>query len=492
MYSRVKRISLVLGLLISIPLSGKPIDASFAKKIAQVKAETISRLGYQTCEITSGSSRIIGIEQPLAYVFQLDPTGFVVVSADDRLVPVIAYSAISDWSDESILTEILAADLTTRLKALELLDRSRIEYYRRQWRDFGDLQLLDPGDSWPPAGRTWTGGWVETVWHQSAPYNDYCPIDPITDVRCYTGCPATALAQIINFWQYPDSVVFTAEDSYTSSYAGREIFIDAPEASMSEIDYNSGSPSTETAARLSYATGVATRSVYSSQGSGVFDNKVCADALLEHFDFADADHIDGNHPDFYDIMEQNMKDSMPGIIVIIWSFQPGGHTLVVDGLRDSEAEADPEWHLNFGYGATQPDPIGQAWYVLPTGLPMDFDIVKEGILNVEAPRRPVAGIGDEVESIFDESSLVDVSYAILSSHTTISYNLHESGFVRINVWDRNGTCVRNLVRDFRPVGRYTVEWDGKGDTGDLLPAGVYFVRIHCNRTNTTVKTVLVR
>jgi len=434
-------------------------------------------------------------ENLLGWVFELEPEGFVVVTADDCLTPVIAYAEYGSFPYEehpdNILLNMLRQDLALRLKTLPLIDEEVIERNHRQWEGLiaGYPAFLDPGDSWPPAGQTWTGGWIETVWHQSAPYNDRCPIDPIDEVRCYTGCPATAMAQIINFWQYPDSVIFTESDSYVSNYLGRSIPIDAPEASMSSIDYNDGSPTSETAAELSYACGVATKSVYSSQGSGVFTNSVCADALKDHFDFSSAEFRDSDGGDFYEIMEQNVKDSMPAIIVIIWSFKPGGHTLICDGFREPAGGGEPEWHLYFGYGATQPDPVASAWYVIPDELPYDFDIVHEGILNIGAPRRPLEVLEENVSgrpnsiTCFPNPALREMR---------VEFTVPQSSRVSLKVFDVSGQLVNTLVNESLTEGYHFMVWDGKDVYGNQLPSGCYFINLETSNRSFTQRIVLVR
>jgi len=55
-------------------------------------------------------------------------------------------------------------------------------------------------------------------------YNRYCPTNPFETLpppfppdepkRFFVGCVATALAQIVNYWQYPSSVFFDDLDRY--------------------------------------------------------------------------------------------------------------------------------------------------------------------------------------------------------------------------------------------------------------------------------------
>jgi len=43
-----------------------------------------------------------------------------------------------------------------------------------------------------------------TKWDQGVYYNQFCPKDPAgPDDRCVTGCVATALAQVLNYFRWP-------------------------------------------------------------------------------------------------------------------------------------------------------------------------------------------------------------------------------------------------------------------------------------------------
>lgn len=73
---------------------------------------------------------------------------------------------------------------------------------------FEKLDPFDPGDP-TPAYMTWTtdvacpNGLCSVKWGQRDPYNLYCPV--IRDTVCPTGCVATAVAQLMAVYEYPDS-----------------------------------------------------------------------------------------------------------------------------------------------------------------------------------------------------------------------------------------------------------------------------------------------
>ncbi len=430
-------------------------------------------------------------DEILAWVFELSPCGFLVVAADDNVSPIIAYSEYENFSfdENDILYNMIQEDLTLRLSFIDKMPEEKLKAYRHYWQLLitDETPFLDAGNSWPPTGQTKYGGWVESIWTQSSPYNNKCPMDPVTNQRCLAGCPSIAMGQIINFWQYPDSVIFEKSDSYVSKYLGRTIPIDAPAASIPWINYNQGNPSDEVCANLVYACGVSTKTVYSSKGSGVFTNSVCADALKKHFYFTTADFRTGDSGNFYQVLEQNMKDSMPAIIVIVGS--KGGHTLVCDGLR--KTQTTNEWHLNFGWGAYQPKPLSSCWYVLPDSLPKGLDTLYEAIVNIKAPRRPKKVFIND--ALITETNNISINIPnLFTPSSLISYNLPSRHKIRLTIWDASGRCVRNLLDKVQSKGQHFVSWNGLDDTGATLAEGIYFVRINANHTTFTQKVLFIQ
>jgi len=77
--------------------------------------------------------------------------------------------------------------------------------------------------------------------------------------------------------------------------------------------------------------------------------------------------------------------------------------------------------------------------------------------------------------------------------TTITYAVGEPARVFLGVYDVSGKLVRTLVDDVRDPGRiHEARWNGKNDTGDGLPSGVYFLRITTDSLTATEKVVLLK
>ncbi len=76
--------------------------------------------------------------------------------------------------------------------------------------------------------------------------------------------------------------------------------------------------------------------------------------------------------------------------------------------------------------------------------------------------------------------------------TTFSFELLHADHVELAVFDPQGKRVRSLIDGLTAAGVTNVEWDGKGDSGETLPSGVYLYSLraaglHYSRPATLLK-----
>ncbi|MEZ4387852.1 MAG: FlgD immunoglobulin-like domain containing protein [Candidatus Krumholzibacteriia bacterium] len=77
-----------------------------------------------------------------------------------------------------------------------------------------------------------------------------------------------------------------------------------------------------------------------------------------------------------------------------------------------------------------------------------------------------------------------------TTHLTIE--LTSAGPVSLCVHDLAGRRIRTLVNGQLGVGRHDAAWDGRNDAGELVPSGVYLLRVTSARGSDTAKVALVR
>jgi len=319
-------------------------------------------------------------DRTLGYIVELDPVGFVALSGMTEIRPVIAYSFAHDFifieSPQNIMLNMLRDDLAMRIEAISKTSEVIIQSNETEWRDYlaGEEDFIRSRSS-----MTVYGPWLDTEWSQGNPYNMRCPLDPETGYRCVTGCTATAMAQILNYWEYPPFVAFSDDESYYSGYTSPEIFIDAPTANDDTIvfDYaGSGDPSNSQLADLMWAAGVSVGSWYSSSGTGA---NVSANDYIEKWGYdEDAAEISGGNPNFYTYLSDDQIAGRPAQLSIYQDDWEGGHSIVCDGYNTSSHY----FHLNMGWAGSS-----NGWYSLPAGMPAGYSIINSAVMQIEpAPR----------------------------------------------------------------------------------------------------------
>jgi uncharacterized protein (DUF2141 family) len=131
---------------------------------------------------------------PLFYAYGTAGKSFVLVSADDALKPILAYSDQAGF-DTSNLSPATAYWLKGYEKEIEAFLENPKPVAPGIAGSWGALAQGRSGQS--TAAATKVAALVTTQWSQSPYVNERVPN------QVYTGCVATAMAQIMKFWNYP-------------------------------------------------------------------------------------------------------------------------------------------------------------------------------------------------------------------------------------------------------------------------------------------------
>lgn len=76
--------------------------------------------------------------------------------------------------------------------------------------------------------------------------------------------------------------------------------------------------------------------------------------------------------------------------------------------------------------------------------------------------------------------------------TSINYSVPEPAYVKLCVYNINGTLVRTLFEGNQSAGKYQTVWDGENGSGVKVGSGVYFYRIQANSFIQTKKMILLK
>lgn len=419
-------------------------------------------------------------QDSLAWIMHCQPRGFIVISSNPDLQPVLAWSAEGNFSEggawDSFLP-ILKYDLKIRNRYAEP-GSSEAQVNRQKWEYWKDPSSKKRSfQQWPSQGWSPTEGWLFTNWTQSAPYNALCPIDGQTSIRSIAGCPATTMAQILNFHHDLHQTRFTDADDYYHNYgAGNMYWIDNDWEShgfpswdqlntyLDTLDthyQNAIELSNTDKAALTYACGVAARQVYSSSGSGTYGISQAYDAYIR-FGYADANLVVPEDPDLNIHLAQNIMIALPAHLGLVNPEWTVGHNVVVDGYNTDEF-----YHFNFGWGGS-----ANGWYTMPPNdIPYNLTVIEGIVLDINLSNPPV-GISPGSEAVtYPEMIYINENHALrIRSSDLISHAM-------VEIFDATGQLV-----EYRPISMH-----GSGNQTDLklprLKTGIYIARLETGNGN---------
>jgi hypothetical protein len=476
----------IIGLLfICLDMTaGNSRTITFSESIIAANNQLV-KLGKQTGFTLKEGREIIKDGLILAYAFDLHPAGYIVVTASTGLSPVIAYSFKSNFGNmdqNNPLYELLKADLSNRIAYSNTPGNFYKSKNESLWESIlKNAYISNSGplfEQWPATG----DGWLKTNWTQDPPYNNFCPMDPVTGLRSYAGCPSTAMAQIMNFHESTNDTHFDDSDDYYHNYAGRQYWIDNdceavdfpcfPQLniyldSLNAHYHANASLTNDDKAALTFACGVAARQVYTSQGSGTFGVSQAYDAY-RRFGCNTVELLDSNDIDLYDRLKQNIKDTLPAHLAIVDESWSTGHNVVVDGYN-----TDDYYHLNFGWGGSY-----NGWYLLPEEIPYNLTVI-EGVV-VDIMKNPPVGITipdikGQTVTVFPNPAC-DIAY--------LNYGLNERCTVIFSVYSPSGKIIL-IYRYYNQMpGQYTVPVSFEDK-----PSGLYFYTLRSSKSFSSGKII---
>lgn len=319
-----------------------PVDVATAKKlgVSYLKNNVASAKSITDVEHVYTVSGDNGI--PSLYVFNYE-NGYVIVAADDRAYPILAYSEESVF-DVNHLPDGLVYYLGHYSDEIQYAienDFVAEEEIAGQW----ELLRTEGITSRTRMDRI-VNPLITTKWNQDYPYNYYAPAHNYgPGGRCYAGCVATAMSQVMRFWSWPDQGV--GEHSYNTSTVGGTL-----SANFGETTYNwsnmpntipSGSP--QAIALLMYHCGISVDMDYNYDGSGSQTYKV-VDAAKTYFKYCSATEILSRESytktAWEDILIEQFDHGFPAVYA--GTDEQMGHAFDCDGY-----DAQRKFHFNWGW-----------------------------------------------------------------------------------------------------------------------------------------------
>jgi len=503
---------------------GKAVDENTAKTIGSnyLISDGVPGVNSATDLITSYTAtvQLNGKVVVDYYVFNINGgTGFVMVSGDDNVLPILAYSRESSF-DVNNISPSEKSWIEGYQNQITAVISDKIQADAATIKNWNDLKIAKKrnvtNDQRTTSSITFPSSTLfllATQWNQTTGYNTYCPGgDP-------TGCVATCMSEVMQYWNWP--TVGTGSHTYTQApgYGYPAQTADFGNTAYNWASMNASLTGGNTAiATLMYHAGVSVNMDYTptAAGSGSYVISLespimnCAEyAMKTYFHYKPTlrgiprygeYYLVGGVPTYYvdsipqatwiSMLETELNAQRP----VIYSGQEpadaGGHCWVCDGYNSTNM-----FHFNWGWGG-----LSNGYFTVNNLHPSALG-TGAGSGNFNADQCAIIGImPDSFPSVSGNIKLLahlncttsqgmpydggfSIVTKILNSNTT-SF----TGDYAAQVFDTLGNMVGtietftsqaitagdSLALTFSTTGMYL-----------LIPADYYYVRIMYRQTGTT-------
>ena len=387
-----------------------PASADGVKRIAPAKRMVLKQTSAQT--------------ENQYYVYENENgEGWVIISANDAVRPILAYSETGHFPIENMPSN-LRKWMGKYDKFIKRIETDSVEASEETQALWDELRQ----DIRRAQAAVVVGPLITTQWDQDKPYNNLCPGTGTN--KAYTGCVATAMAQVMNYWQWP--INGTGSHSYKpldvnnpyNEWTGKPNYSQRYTSTLSAnfetttydwenmLDSYSSSATTmqKTAvATLMYHCGVATEMMYGNDadgGSGTYtlnfgdwDDPTCAqNALYNYFRYkkptgymrdgynygGDTYYKKWSDADWTAMVKEELDKQHP--ILYGGASDEGGHSFICDGY-DNEGK----FHFNWGWSGWN-----DGYFTLSNLVPgsggaggggYDFSYDQDVIIGIEPDRQ---------------------------------------------------------------------------------------------------------
>ncbi len=416
---------LLLGLIILLN------QLSFADFITQEQATKIAqnyfshKLSSHHTEISADQIQVkdiftksYGAETAAFYILNMQPDGFILVSADDIMQPVLGYGMNGHYNPNNSNPnfESWISGYSKELQYAKVNELNSCDEISKKWKAL----LSEEFNTLPEGSRD---GGVESLltstWNQNYPYNMLCPEDEDgSGGHVYAGCVATAMSMIMHYHRYPEhgtgsysyyaSGYGTQSADFENTYYNWDAMMDNVSNSCEETKY--------AIAELQRHCGVSVDMMYGADGSGSYSYLV-PDAVQEHFGYsADCSIEDKDYDYDWDEWMSMLREQLDAAYPIYYAgySDDGGHAFACDGYDNED-----NFHFNFGWSGS----MNGMYALTGTGAVGGFDSGQRAVINFIPAE--------------------DSGYPILCSGdlelTTITGSI-EDGSGQIYSYDQNAEC----------------------------------------------------
>ena len=356
----MRKILFLASLLLSVTMLAGPVSPDAAHRAANAfilkhhTGASLKSTPVSAPRLSASGNSTSG--QASYYVFNtIGDRGFVIVSGDDRTTDILGYSDNGKFDP---------ANVPVNMKAW-------LDGYARQIAALDEMGIKNPPANAPRPTRNSISPLITSHWDQAGPYWNHCPefmdIDENGDTigeLAYTGCVATSMAQIMNYYKLPMACSKIIPSYLVTFYWHEEygafetdpldpIFFDWDNMRDNYTGAESEAEKDAVAWLMLYA-GCAAQMQYGLNASSTSDPYIPT-AFNEYFNY-DAKLVyrsDYEQTEWEDLIYNELVEGRP-MIYNGRAGTGGGHSFICDGYAYGDL-----FHINWGWGG-----LGDGYFVL--------------------------------------------------------------------------------------------------------------------------------
>lgn len=297
----------------------------------QRSGEDMSRIAKERLQMMQGPGSLTSLkvnralDKEMISVYEAEGTGYVVVSRSTTSAPVLGYSD-------------------------RPFDVNNMPDGLKWWLDQVDRTLAATEATSPAnAPESPVSPMLTTRWAQERPFNNLCPLTGMWGTQGQTGCVATAMAQVLNYFKYP--VKSTGVGSYsTDGNSFKSVNMNTTfkwDKMRDAYTYGYSDEEATAVAELMRDCGYASKMIYYESGSGalLYD---AASGLAHNMQY-DSLSMKVKTRMFYrdeEWTDMIHKEIAAGRPILYMGVDPSkmGHAFVLDGM-----DAEGRVHVNWGW-----------------------------------------------------------------------------------------------------------------------------------------------
>lgn len=325
------------------------ITPSAAQTVTEKRAQSIAQTFFLHDSNTAPGARVRLLADPAApltkggalpayYIFNRDGGGFVIISAEEVCIPVLAYSFTNSFN---------TAEIPENLRDLLLQWHDQVEFVRTKslransaekmrWVEAESVTKASDG-LYKEALKHETG-----YWKQGSPFNDKAPM--VDGHKAVAGCSAIAMGLIMKFWEYPDhgtgtlpSYNYKTEQGNSRSQAGHPLGHKYDWTKI-KLNYNGNysKEEGEQVAQLVYDCGVMAKSTFDTSTGAVFETMIDAAVQYMGYDAGATIYERGYFTDAEWIAMLKKELQTQPVYYTGRTAKNSGHAFVVDGYDNRD------------------------------------------------------------------------------------------------------------------------------------------------------------